>query len=307
VADGGNSSVVASTVAEVDADRRRIDAALSRVCERDLEPVEHRAPRIAAAIRYSLLGGGKRFRGILLLAAYRAAGGDRDASTLAAAIEIVHAYSLVHDDLPCMDDDDVRRGQPTVHKVYGVRSATVAGLAMVPLAVRVAARAASAIHARNPERVVTELMRASGAGGMIGGQLYDLEGEGKPLMLAELEQMHRAKTGALVRAAALLGGVAAGAGEQAIDAFAQYGDALGLAFQIADDVLDVTGTTEILGKTAGRDVVLRKSTYPALLGVEGATGRAEALVHDGCAALARLDLLTPTLEQMAHFVVRRSS
>ena len=293
--------------AEVERDRERIDAALSRIGEEDLRSLEAPSPTIAAAIRYSLLGGGKRFRGILLLAAYRAAGGTGDAAMLAAAIEIVHAYSLVHDDLPCMDDDDVRRGRPTVHKVYGVRAATVAGLTMVPLAASVAARAAVALAVREPRRIVVELMRAAGGGGMIGGQLLDLQGEGKPLSLAQLEQMHRGKTGALVRAAAMLGGVAAGAAPEAIDALARFGDSLGLAFQIADDVLDVTSTTEVLGKTAGRDAALGKSTYPALLGVGGATDRANALVRDGCAALARLDLLTPALEGMAQFVVRRRS
>jgi geranylgeranyl pyrophosphate synthase len=262
---------------------------------------------VAAAIRYSLLGGGKRFRGGLLLAAYRAAGGRDDATVIAAAIEIVHAYSLVHDDLPCMDDDDMRRGRPTVHKVFGVRAATVAGLTMVPLAVSVAARGARDVGVTVPDRVVTELMRASGAGGMIGGQLLDLEGEGKPHSVAQLERVHRGKTGALVRAAALLGGVAAGADDRAVNALATYGAALGLAFQIADDVLDVTSTTEVLGKTAGRDAALGKSTYPALLGVDGATARAHALVQEGCSALEAVGLLTPLLSRIASFVVRRSS
>lgn len=307
MADVGASQSLDSTVAAVDKDRRGIDATLARICDRNLESLAARAPSIAAAIRYSLLGGGKRFRGILLLAAYRAAGGHSDATTLAAAIEIVHAYSLVHDDLPCMDDDDMRRGRPTVHKVYGVRAATVAGVTMVPLAVIVAARAARELCVPAPRRIVAELMRASGAGGMIGGQLLDLQGEGKPLTVDQLEHMHRGKTGALVRAAALLGGAAAGASDSAVAALAAFGDALGLAFQIADDVLDVTGTTEALGKTAGRDVALGKSTYPALLGVEGATARADALVRDGCAALQRLGLLTPSLAQMANFVVRRRS
>jgi geranylgeranyl pyrophosphate synthase len=306
VADTRTASSLDS-ITSIDRDRSRIDAALARVCERDLAALDVRAPTIAAAIRYSLLGGGKRFRGILLLATYHAAGGIGDAAPLAAAIEIVHAYSLVHDDLPCMDDDDVRRGRPTVHKVYGTRAATVAGLTMVPLAVTVAARAARELRVREPGRVVSELMRASGAGGMIGGQLLDLAGEGRPVELSQLEQMHRGKTGALVRAAALLGGLGAGADHRAIAALARFGDALGLAFQIADDVLDITSTTEVLGKTAGKDAAVGKSTYPALLGVEGATARANALVRDGCAALEELDLLTPLLERMAHFVVRRSS
>jgi geranylgeranyl pyrophosphate synthase len=307
VADLNAAASADPTIAAVDRGRERIEQALARVCVSDLATLDQRAPAIAAAIRYSLLGGGKRFRGILLLAAYQAAGGHDDASLLAAAIEIVHAYSLIHDDLPCMDDDDVRRGRATVHKVYGVRAATVAGVTMVPLAAGVAARAARDLRLREPGRIVADLMHAAGAGGMIGGQLLDLEGEGRPVSLAQLERMHRGKTGALVRAAALLGGLAAGADSRAVEALAHYGSALGLAFQITDDVLDVTGTTEVLGKTAGRDAALGKSTYPALLGVDGATARANALVRDGCAALEHLGLLTPLLESMAHFVVRRSS
>jgi len=297
----------ATVVAEIDTNRRRIDDALASLCHRDLSSLDNCAPDVAATIRYSLLGGGKRFRGILFLAAYRAAGGIADATDLAAAIEIVHAYSLVHDDLPCMDNDDLRRGRPTAHRVFGARTATVAGVTMVPLAARTAARAAATLPAANATRVVQELMSAAGAGGMIGGQMLDLEGEAKPLALAELELIHRGKTGALVSVAALLGGVAAGASEAAIGALAKYGADLGLAFQIADDVLDVTGTSETLGKTAGRDAALRKSTYPSLLGLEAAQRRAEALVADGCAALDRVGLLTPVLESIAHFVVRRSS
>ena len=307
MADTSASPALDPIAAEVDRDRQRIDTCLAEICEHDLASLDARAPVVAAAIRYSLLGGGKRFRGALLLAAYRAAGGRDDATTLAAAVEIVHTYSLVHDDLPCMDDDDMRRGRPTVHKAYGVRAATVAGVAMVPLAVSVAVQAARELRVREPGQIVSELMSASGAGGMIGGQLLDLEGEGKPHTLAQLEQVHRGKTGALVRAAALLGGVAAGADERAADALATYGSALGLAFQIADDVLDVTGTTQVLGKTAGRDAVLGKSTYPALLGVDGATARAHALVTEGCTALDGVGLLTPALARMANFVVRRTS
>ena len=301
------SNFDASIVAVVEDQRRRIDFALGVICDQELTELDQGAPRVAEAIRYALLGGGKRFRGILLAAAYRAAGGEGDASMLGAAIEIVHAYSLVHDDLPCMDNDDIRRGRPTVHKQFDTRTATAAGLAMVPLAARTAARRASMLPTADPRRIVTELMKAAGAGGMIGGQMLDLEGEGKPLSLPELEQIHRGKTGALVSAAAMLGGLAAGASEAVVEALAHYGAVLGLAFQIADDVLDVTGSTEVLGKTAGKDVELQKSTYPALLGVAGATRRAEALVDDGCAALSEAGLLTPVLESIARFVVRRSS
>ena len=297
----------AAVASEIESHRQRIDAALADLCAREISPLAEGAPLLAEAVRYSLLGGGKRFRGILLLVAYRAAGGTMDATRLAAAIEIVHAYSLVHDDLPCMDNDDVRRGRPTVHRKFGTRVATVAGLAMVPLAARAAARAAKTISSANASRIVTALMAAAGAGGMIGGQLLDLEGEGQALTLSDLEQIHRGKTGALVSVAALIGGLAAGAPAPSTDALARYGAALGLAFQIMDDVLDVTQTTEALGKTAGRDAALRKSTYPALLGVAGAIRRAEGLIAEACDALADLGLLTPTLESMAHFVVRRSA
>jgi geranylgeranyl pyrophosphate synthase len=287
-------------------EREAIGAALEGFCGRYLTAMP--AP-VGDAIRYSLTGEGKRMRGILVLSAYEAAGGTADAADLAAAIEVVHAYSLVHDDLPCMDDDDVRRGRATVHRVYGVAAATAAGLAMVPLAARCAADAARALGLTEAElgAIVAELMRASGAGGMIGGQLLDLEGEGTALGLADLERIHRAKTGALITAAATLGGRAASAPPARLEALARYGAAVGLAFQIADDVLDVTATTDQLGKTAGRDLELRKSTYPALLGVEGARARATALIEEGCRTLDAVGLLTPALAQIARFTVERTS
>ncbi|HET7459286.1 MAG TPA: farnesyl diphosphate synthase [Gemmatimonadaceae bacterium] len=287
-------------------DRRAVDAALASFCSRYLADL--RTP-VGDAMRYSLLGEGKRMRGVMLLAAYRAAGGAADASDLAAAVEVVHAYSLVHDDLPCMDDDDVRRGRPTVHRVYGVRAATAAGLAMVPLAARCAYAAGQALELPPSAcgAIVRELMRAAGAGGMIGGQLLDLEGEGTALSLEQLEQIHRAKTGALIVAAVTLGALAAGATEPQMRAFERYAAAVGLAFQIADDVLDVTATTDQLGKTAGRDLALNKSTYPALLGVDGAVARASGLVDEACDALSAAGLLTPTLEHLARFTVERRS
>jgi len=288
------------------ADRESIDRALRTLADAQLDGV---ASPVADAIRYALLGGGKRFRGLLLMAAYDAAGGRGDASDLAAAVEIVHAYSLVHDDLPCMDDDDMRRGRPTVHRAYGVAPATAAGVAMVPLAAKCARQAALAlgVDAAAAGQIVAELMRASGAGGMIGGQLLDLEGEDRALSLEELERIHRGKTGALIVTAARLGGIAAGASASRLAALEEYGGAIGLAFQIADDVLDVTATTDVLGKTAGRDLALRKSTYAALLGVEGATQRAESLVKQACDALATTGLLSPALERLAHFIVVRRS
>jgi len=287
-------------------DRAAIDRALESFCDRCLPSLP--SP-VGDAIRYSLMGEGKRLRGILFLRAYEAAGGTADASSLGGAIEVVHAYSLVHDDLPCMDDDDVRRGRPTVHRAFGVPAATAAGLAMVPLAALCAADAARelGLGAEDAGAIVRELMVASGAGGMIGGQLLDLEGEGQPLALEDLQRIHAAKTGALITAAATIGGRAAGASQIRLHALARYGESIGLAFQIADDVLDVTATTDQLGKTAGRDLELRKSTYPALLGVDGAKSRAEALVREGCTALDEVGLLTPALDRIAHFTVERTS
>jgi farnesyl diphosphate synthase/geranylgeranyl diphosphate synthase type II len=288
------------------AERAAIDAALGRFCARYLDA----APgAVSEAIRYSLLGGGKRLRGILVVEAYRACGGRGDASELAGAVEVVHAYSLVHDDLPCMDDDSMRRGRPTVHRVHGVPAATAAGVAMVPLAVRCALHAARALELPGgvAAAIVQELMTAAGAGGMIGGQLLDLEGEGLALTLAELERIHRMKTGALITASVRIGGLAGGADERRLDALARYGAAIGLAFQIADDVLDVTATTDVLGKTAGKDLAFRKSTYPALLGVQGATDRAAALVAEAREALDAVGLLTPTLDRLARYTIARKS
>lgn len=287
-------------------DRAAIDAALVATYEayRELLPTP-----VRDAVGHSLLGGGKRLRGLLFLATYRAAGGRAAAASLAAAIEVVHAYSLVHDDLPCMDNESVRRGRPTVHVTFGVAAATAAGLAMVPLAVCAAVDGARRL--RLPEavaaRIVRELMRASGAGGMIGGQLLDLEAERRRVSLAELERIHLGKTGALIAAAARLGGVAAGVDEARETALDRFGTAIGLAFQIADDVLDVTATSDQLGKTAGRDVALEKSTYPSLLGVRAAAERAGALAAAACDALREAGLLTPQLRGLARFAVERQA
>ncbi|HEY0969910.1 MAG TPA: farnesyl diphosphate synthase [Gemmatimonadales bacterium] len=298
--------MIGTTDAVYASDRAATEEALARCCAERLDGLGH---PVADAIRYALLGGGKRLRAVLVAGAYRAAGGTGDPSALAAAVEIVHAYSLVHDDLPCMDDDDMRRGRPTVHRVHGVAVATAAGLAMVPLAALEAFRAARALglDEAGAAEVVRVLMHASGASGMIGGQLLDLEGEGRFLSLHELERVHRLKTGALITAAVRLGGLAAGASGGAAAALGSYGERIGLAFQIADDVLDVTSTTAELGKTAGRDLELHKSTYPSLLGVDGARRRAAELVAEACAALAAESLLTPQLEAIARFTVSRRS
>lgn len=287
-------------------DRALVDAALRRISATLLEPMH---PGVRDAVAYALEGGGKRLRARLFLAAYRACGGRGAPHLLAATIEVVHAYSLVHDDLPCMDDDDVRRGRPTVHRAFAVPVATVAGVAMVPLAVRAAVEGATAIGLPGSAagEIVRVLMQASGAGGMIGGQLLDLEGERRTLSLAELERVHRGKTGALIAASARLGGLAAQAPPGRLEALERYGASIGLAFQIADDVLDVTATSDQLGKTAGKDHASGKSTYVALLGIEGARTRAAALVEEGCDALRAAGLLDAELEGLARYSVHRPS
>lgn len=287
-------------------ERRAIDAALAALCEVSRGAL---SPRVGDAICYSLAGEGKRIRGLLVLLAYRACGGSGPAYPLAAAVEVAHAYSLVHDDLPCMDDDDVRRGRATLHRAFDVRVATVAGLAMVPLAAQAAFRAALALGLNPGEagEIVRDLMRASGASGMIAGQLLDLDAEGAMLTLGELERIHRLKTGALIEASVRIGGRAGRASDGELDALSHYGASIGLAFQIADDVLDVTSTTRELGKTAGRDIALQKSTYPGLLGVDGAHRRAAELIDDACAALRGAGISSPDLERLARYVVERRS
>ena len=284
--------------------RQGIDAELATVA------ASHPLPaRLRDAVQYSLTGEGKRLRGLLVIAAYDALHGKRDAAALAAAVEVVHAYSLVHDDLPCMDNDSIRRGRATTHRAFDVATATIAGVAMVPLAVQQTLRGARAL-ALSPEaagRLVGILMQASGAGGMVGGQLLDLQGEGRQLPAAELEAVHTAKTGALITAAVVMGGIAGGADDDQLRALRSAGKAIGLAFQIADDVLDATGSSATLGKTAGLDVALAKSTYASALGVAAARTRGESLVRDGMDALRHVGLETPCLERLAHFVAARES
>jgi geranylgeranyl pyrophosphate synthase len=286
-------------------DRDAIDRELLAVVDRQAASIDP----VAEAVRYSLSGSGKRVRGLLAMAACRACGGRRDIRGIAAAIEIVHAYSLVHDDLPCMDDDVMRRGRPTVHVTHGVTRATIAGVAMVPLAVRATLDGCveAGVDQRIAVNIVRRLMQASGAGGMVGGQLLDLGAESRSLSIDELETIHRGKTGELIAAAAAIGGMAASAGASRVAALERFGSALGLAFQVMDDVLDVTSTTATLGKTAGRDTELRKSTYPALLGLSAARDLANQKVEEGRAALRAENLLSPDLDRFAGFVVERAS
>ena len=287
-------------------DRQRIERRLDEISSHYLTDLPD---DVAAAVRYGLKSPGKRLRPLLALYGYRAAGGQLDASLLACAPEVIHAYSLMHDDLPCMDDDDMRRGRPTVHRVFGSRTAILAGVAMIPLAIRVVREAAQtmSLSPTATSAIAETLLAAAGEMGMIGGQLRDLEGEGSDLTLDALQTVHLAKTGALIVASVRMGAIAANASTAQLTAIEQYGRDVGLAFQIMDDVLDITSTTSVLGKTSGRDAVLRKSTYPALLGVEGAQHRARALIADGLDSLASQGLLTQELSQVANFMVTRTN
>lgn len=219
-------------------------------------------PILTEAIRHSLFAGGKRLRPALALGACAIVGGsDAPALPVACALEMIHTYSLIHDDLPCMDDDDLRRGRPACHKVYGEAMAVLAGDALLTMAFDVAAQTGNI-------EVIMELARGAGAAGMVGGQVIDMEPGARSLDLSGLRAMHAAKTGALIRASVRCGAILGGATRKQLDALTSFAEHIGLAFQIADDVLDVTGDSQSMGKTAGADAARDKSTYPALLGLD---------------------------------------
>lgn len=270
--------------------------------------------RIAVPIRYAVLAPGKRIRPLLVLAAYEAVSGTRPLENgasdpvvrLACGVELVHAYSLVHDDLPCMDDDDLRRGRPTVHVQFGERDAVLAGAALMPLAVEVVMHAAQdlGVDEQTAGCLAGILTSASGGAGMVGGQLLDLKAEGREVDVDELDRIHRGKTSRLIEASCLMGGVAAGGEAEEIRRLGAYGRSLGLAFQVVDDILDVTGSTQAMGKTGGRDAELGKATYPNVVGLERARERAAELVG------AALDEIEPiegagTLSRIAGMVLDR--
>ena len=266
--------------------------------------------RLGDAIAYALGTAGKRVRPALVLACYRAAGGRHPAiARLATAVEIIHTYSLVHDDLPCMDDDDRRRGRPTTHVVFDPPTAARVGYLLVPVAIEVLCEANRALGVSDAvhQSIARTLLEASGIQGMVGGQWLDLAAEGRSLVADDLTSIHVRKTGALIEAACVVGGLAAGAGAAMIEGLAGYGREIGVAFQVADDVLDATATTAQLGKTAGRDASLLKSTFVSFLGVDGARSEADRLAHRAIEWLERSGVESPSLVSLAHYIVNRQS
>jgi len=298
------------SVSELPADLFDLSARADAVLARALPPEDQPPTELHRAMRYAVLGGGKRLRPLLVYATGTTFGAPLETlDASAAAVEIIHAYSLVHDDLPAMDDDSLRRGRPTCHVVFGEAMAILAGDALQALAFDVLAHDATlagdaAIHVE----MLRVLAIACGSHGMAGGQAFDLAAVGKALSPADLERMHVHKTGALIRASVRLGALAAGVRDAAtLDALERYGHAIGLAFQIRDDLLDIEAGTEQLGKTAGKDVAAAKPTYPAILGVEASRDELSRLTRDALAAVESFGARARPLSDLARFVADRTS
>lgn len=280
-------------------------ARVESVLERALPPAGSEPQRLHAAMRHAVLGGGKRMRPLLVYAAGRVVGtADTQLDAPAAAVEMIHAYSLVHDDLPAMDDDDLRRGQPTVHVAFDEATAILAGDALQTRAFEILADADAATDVRLAW--VRTLSSASGAAGMCGGQALDIAVTGRAQSLDELAHMHAWKTGALIRAAVRMGAQAGQADVALLSTLDEFASALGLAFQIRDDLLDVEATSEQLGKTAGKDVAQAKSTYPALLGMEGARAHLLAQSERMQRALSGLGAQADALRGLGDMAVQRA-
>lgn len=256
-------------------------------------------PDLVDAIRYSLFAGGKRLRPALALGAAQVIGGESaPALPAACALEMIHTYSLIHDDLPAMDDDDLRRGQPTLHVKFGEATAILAGDALLTMAFDVLTESESI-------QVIREIAQAAGVYGMAGGQHLDLQGEGKALGLQELQEIHRCKTGALIRVSVRAGAILAGADDAQLAALTEYGEHIGLAFQITDDILDVVGDEAALGKPVGSDEGNDKSTYPALLGLDQARALAQETAEAAINALTPFGPEADTFRELARFIVER--
>ena len=282
---------------------------VDQALERFLPDAGELPASLHGSMRYSVFAGGKRVRPVLMLAACETVGGELNRALPAAcAMEMIHTYSLIHDDLPAMDDDDFRRGNPTNHKVYGEATAILAGDALLSQAFILLSSDPEGLDPATRLRVIHEIAHASGSRGMVGGQVVDMESEGDgEVDLATLSYIHTHKTGALIRASVRAGALLGGAGEEELAALTRYGDAIGLAFQIADDILDVEGTTEELGKDAGSDQARGKATYPALVGLEASKARAQELVQMALDALAPFDERAEPLRAIASYIVKRKS
>jgi geranylgeranyl diphosphate synthase type II len=279
--------------------------AVNRALDKFLPSEKTRPATIHKAMRYSLFAGGKRMRPALCLAAAEACGGgDTVAMPLACAVECIHTYSLIHDDLPAMDNDDFRRGKPTNHKVFGEGIAVLAGDALLTQAFEIAAQCKK--FQRYPHnKIILEIARASGSLQLVAGQVADLEGEGKKLSEGELKFIHERKTSALLCCSVRLGGMSANCTPAQLRALTDFGYHVGLAFQVIDDILDVTQTSEQLGKTAGKDVAVQKATYPAIVGLEKSRQIAENLTAKAFAALKIFKGKATPLEALAEFLLKR--
>ena len=281
-------------------------AAVNAALDRFLPAETMRPATIHKAMRYSLFAGGKRMRPALCLAAARACGGDDAAAMpLACAVECIHTYSLIHDDLPAMDDDDFRRGKPTNHKVFGEGIAVLAGDALLTQAFEIAAQCRS-WRRYSHQAIVLEIARASGSLQLIAGQVADLEGEGKKITAPQLKYIHERKTSALLCCSARLGGMSANCNPAQLRALTDFGYNVGLAFQIIDDILDVTQTSEQLGKTAGKDTAAQKATYPAIVGLEKSRKIAMELTNRAFASLKTFGKRADALEALAKYLLERN-
>ncbi len=280
-------------------------AAIEKALKKHLPRGNCRPAVLHEAMRYSVFVGGKRLRPILCLAAAESCGGTLEGALLpACAVEVLHTYSLIHDDLPCMDDDDLRRGKPTSHKIYGEGMAVLAGDALLTEAFIMLAQAPATKRYTGAD-YIAELAQAAGSKKLIGGQVLDLEGEGKSLSKKQLVQIHEAKTSALLTAAVKLGGMTANATAKELKCLEQFGYNLGLAYQVVDDILDLVQTTDVLGKTAGKDLVAEKSTYPAIMGLEASRKEARRLTENAMDALDGLGKKGARLNQIASYLLER--
>ena len=287
----------------LDKQRLQVDAELERI----LPGAGEYPPSIHQAMRHSVFAGGKRLRPILCLESGRLFNGDeRSLRRLGCALELIHTYSLIHDDLPALDNDDLRRGKPSCHRVFGEATAILAGDALLTLAFEIISEPGAGIEERRLE-VIHDLSHAIGTrAGMVGGQVVDLETAGHTTSAETLDYIHSAKTGSFIRAAVRSGALDAGANPEDLGRLSAYGGRIGLAFQIADDLLDVTSTREELGKSVGKDDQQHKATYPAIHGIEESRRIAVQLVHEACQALEPYGDRARRLQELAHFLIERT-